>query len=138
MRALARNALPLVAITVLASGLLVAAQAPTPTLFAGLLAGAALALSGNVRATPGPLVVRLSQAAIGVTVGSYLSPGTLSGIGAHLIPILGCCLTTLALSVVAGLLLARRDNIDSATGVFSMIAGGASGLTAVARELGAD
>ncbi len=51
---------------------------------------------------------------------------------------LACCLATLALSVLAGLLLARRDDIDPATGAFSMIAGGASGLTAVAHELGAD
>jgi membrane AbrB-like protein len=58
--------------------------------------------------------------------------------GAHLVPILACCLATLALSVVAGLLLARRADVDAATGAFSMIAGGASGLTAVARELGAD
>jgi membrane AbrB-like protein len=133
-----RAALPLALCTAVVSLVLQVGHAPTPSLFGGLLAGAALALSGRVRSVPGPAVVRISQAAIGVTVGSYVRPATLRGIGAHLAPILVCCLATLVLSVLSGLLLARRRDIDAPTGAFSMIAGGASGLTAVARELGAD
>src|SRR4051794_35602363 len=114
MRRAARDALPIAVAAVLLSALLQLGHAPTPSLFGGLLAGAALALSGRVRATPGPAVVKVSQAAIGVTVGSYVRPATLTGISAHLIPILLCCLTTLALSVAAGLLLARRDDVDPA------------------------
>jgi membrane AbrB-like protein len=45
---------------------------------------------------------------------------------------------TLALSVVAGLLLRLQRGISPVTGAFAMIAGGAAGITAMARELGAD
>jgi membrane AbrB-like protein len=40
--------------------------------------------------------------------------------------------------VVAGRLLALRDDVSPVTGVFALIAGGASGVVAVAHELGAD
>ncbi len=63
MRRAVQDTLPLIVAAVLVSGVLVVAQAPTPTLFGGLVAGAALALSGHLRAGPGPVVVRLSQAA---------------------------------------------------------------------------
>ena len=143
MRAQGRLWLPLVAIVALLTAGLLAAHAPTPTLFAGLLAGIALALSGRASGGRSPLVVHpalvhLSQAAIGVTVGSYVRPQTLSGVASHAAPILGTCIATLAVSVLTGLLLARRSDVDRPTGAFCMIAGGASGLTAVSRELGAD
>ena len=45
---------------------------------------------------------------------------------------------TLAISLVAGRLLALRRDVSPATGAFALIAGGASGIVALARELGAD
>jgi membrane AbrB-like protein len=45
---------------------------------------------------------------------------------------------TLALSLGAGLLLRLQRGISPVTGAFSMIAGGASGIIAMARDLGAD
>jgi membrane AbrB-like protein len=45
---------------------------------------------------------------------------------------------TLLLSVLAGRLLALREDVSPVTGVFALIAGGASGVVAVARDLGAD
>ena len=45
---------------------------------------------------------------------------------------------TVALSVAAGLVLARFSRVDRATAAFGMIAGGAAGIIALSRELGAD
>jgi membrane AbrB-like protein len=47
-------------------------------------------------------------------------------------------LGTLVISLLAGLLLRLRGGISPVTGAFAMIAGGASGITAMARDLGAD
>jgi membrane AbrB-like protein len=47
-------------------------------------------------------------------------------------------LATLLISLVAGRLLALRDDVSPVTGVFALIAGGASGVVAVAHDLGAD
>jgi membrane AbrB-like protein len=45
---------------------------------------------------------------------------------------------TLVISVAAGRALAFRRDVSTATGAFALIAGGASGIVALARELGAD
>jgi hypothetical protein len=47
-------------------------------------------------------------------------------------------LGTLLVSVVAGQALRLHRDVSAVTGAFAMIAGGASGITALARELGAD
>jgi membrane AbrB-like protein len=47
-------------------------------------------------------------------------------------------IATLLLSLVAGLLLQLQRGISPVTGAFAMIAGGASGIIVMARELGAD
>jgi len=79
-----------------------------------------------------------SQAVIGVTVGAYVNVSTLATVASNWLPVAGVCFTTLVMSVLAGLLLGRRSDIDRATASFCMIAGGASGLTAISRQLGAD
>jgi len=130
-----------VALVVLAaalSELFAAAGAPTPTLFGPLVAAAALALRGATAWPPPGALVTGSQAVIGVTVGAYVNVSTLATVASNWLPVAGVCLTTLAMSVLAGLLLGRRGDIDRATASFCMIAGGASGLTAISRQLGAD
>ena len=47
-------------------------------------------------------------------------------------------MATMAISVAAGLVLAPRRDVSPTTGVFALIAGGASGVVAVSRDLGAD
>ena len=47
-------------------------------------------------------------------------------------------MATLLVSLVAGQLMRLQRGISPVTGAFSMIAGGASGITAMARDLGAD
>jgi len=114
-----------------------AAGIPSPTLFAGLLVGMAFALSGWRRDAPRPIVVA-AQATVGATAGSYVALSTFASLGAHILPVLGAVVVTLAITVLAGELVARLTTLDRATSAFGMIAGGASGIIAIARDLGAD
>jgi membrane AbrB-like protein len=111
---------------------------PSPSLFGGLLAGLARGLAGRRRlAVPRPGMTA-AQALIGVSIGAQVDPGTLAAVGEDWLPVLLVTVGTLALSLLAGLLMRLQPGISPVTGAFSMIAGGASGITAMSRELGAD
>lgn len=111
---------------------------PSPALFGGLLAGLVRALAfRDPRQVPEP-VSTAALTVVGVAIGALLDPGTLRQVAGDWVPILLVVVATLALSVVAGLLLRLHRGITPVTGAFSMIAGGAAGITAMARELGAD
>ncbi|WP_448625714.1 AbrB family transcriptional regulator [Geodermatophilus sp. URMC 64] len=111
---------------------------PSAALFGGLLAGLvrALAVPGRLE-VPRPALTG-AQAVIGVTIGALVRLDTLAAIGEHWLPVLLVTVGTLLLSVAAGQLLRLQRGISPVTGAFSMIAGGASGITAMARDLGAD
>jgi uncharacterized protein len=111
---------------------------PSPALFGGLVAGLvrALGFPGRVE-VPRPATTA-AQAVIGVTVGALVDLGTLRAVATNWLPVVLVTLATLALSLGAGLLLRLQRGISPVTGAFSMIAGGASGIIAMARELGAD
>lgn len=131
----------LIALTVLGALAGDAADLPSPALFSGMLAGIAVTLGWPGR--PAPLeapapVLRVAEAVIGVVLGTYVQLATLEGIGRDLVPIVLVTLGTLGLSVASGLGLARLTGLDRATAAFGTIAGGASGIIVMARELGAD
>jgi membrane AbrB-like protein len=111
---------------------------PSAALFGGLLAGLVRALGGRRRIAVPKAANTGAQAVIGVSVGALVQLSTLGTIGANWLPVLLVTIGTLLLSLAAGLLLRLHPGITPATGAFSMIAGGASGITAIARELGAD
>jgi uncharacterized protein len=136
-----RGALDLLALTagaVLATAGFAALGLPSPALFGGLLAGLvrALALPGPV-AVPG-VATTAGQAVVGVAMGSLIDLETLRAVGANWLPVLLVTIGTLALSLAAGLVLRLQRGISPVTGAFSMIAGGASGIIVMARDLGAD
>jgi membrane AbrB-like protein len=79
-----------------------------------------------------------AQAVVGVAMGALVDLETLRAVAANWLPVLLVTVGTLALSLVAGLLLRLRRDISPVTGAFAMIAGGASGIIVMARELGAD
>jgi membrane AbrB-like protein len=111
---------------------------PDAALFGGLIAGLVRALSRPARiAVPKP-VNAAAQAVIGVSIGALVRLSTLTALGAHWLPVLAVTVGTLLLSLGAGVLLRLQPGITPVTGAFSMIAGGASGITAMARDLGAD
>jgi membrane AbrB-like protein len=111
---------------------------PSPVLFGALLGGMAHALTSPTAVRVPPFTFRLGQALIGVTIGSLVSLSALTSMGSELLPILVVTLGTVLISLLAGRVLAVRDDVSPVTGAFAMIAGGASGVVAIARELGAD
>ena len=111
---------------------------PSAALFGGLLAGLVRALAVRTRLRMPRIAMSAAQAVIGVTIGALVRLGTLATIGEHWLPILLVTLATLVLSLAAGQLLRLQRGISRVTGAFSMIAGGASGITAMAHDLGAD
>jgi membrane AbrB-like protein len=127
-----------VAGAVLLSLVLAVLGAPSPTLFGGLVAGLVRALASRGRVTVPARATAAAQAVIGVTVGALVDPETLGAVASNWLPVLLVTLATLALSLAAGLLLRLQRGISPVTSAFSMIAGGASGIIAMARELGAD
>jgi len=124
---------------------------PSAALFAALVVGLVAALSGWPRPRrqpvgagaggrlqlPGPVALG-AQAVLGVLSGALLQPATLAELAGAWAPVLAAVVATLLISVLAGLLLGLRRDVDAATGSFAMVAGGASGLTSIAGELGAD
>ena len=118
---------------------------PSPTLLSGMLAGVLVALAWPAGtpddpaapAVPAPLL-RAAEALVGVVLGTYVQLSTLQEIGRDLLPILLVTTSTLGATVLAGLVLARMTGLDRATAAFGMIAGGATGVIVIARQLGAD
>jgi membrane AbrB-like protein len=125
-------------VTVVVSAVLSAFQLPSPVLFGALVGGMVQALgSARAPAVP-PLGFQIGQGLVGVTIGALVSVPTLARLGADWPSILGVTVGTLLISVLAGQLLGLRHDVSATTGAFALIAGGASGITALARELGAD
>jgi membrane AbrB-like protein len=126
------------AVGVLAGVVLEMLSVPSAPLFGGLVAGLGRALLGRTRLTlPRPAGIG-AQAVIGVSIGALVQTDTLRTIAEHWLPVLAVTVATLLVSLVAGQLMRLQRGISPVTGAFSMIAGGASGITAMARDLGAD
>jgi membrane AbrB-like protein len=94
-------------------------------------------------AVPGGLelpraVFPAGQAVAGVVVGTYLHTSTLTALGTRWVAVALVTAGTLAITIGAGVLLARIAPVDPATASLGMVAGGASGIVAMAEDLGAD
>jgi membrane AbrB-like protein len=124
--------------TVLFSAVFYLLHVPSAVLFGSLLGGMAHALTSPTHLQVPPIAFRLGQALIGVTIGSLVSLSSLATMGSALLPILAVTIGTIVISLAAGRLLALRDDVSQVTGAFALIAGGASGVVAIARDLGAD
>jgi uncharacterized protein len=133
-----RTWLVLTLVTVVVSVAFTLVRLPSPVLFGSLVAGAAHALVAREEVDVPPLVFRVGQALVGVVIGALVKVETLSRIAADWPSVLLVTAGTLLISVVAGRLLALHRDVSPATGAFALVAGGASGIVALARELGAD
>ncbi|TFV90519.1 AbrB family transcriptional regulator [Blastococcus sp. CT_GayMR16] len=127
-----------VAGAVAASLLFGALGLPSPALFGGLLAGLVRALWFRRRIAVPPPALMSAQAVVGVALGALVDLDTLRAVAENWLPVLLVTVGTLALSLVGGQALRLHDGISPVTGAFAMIAGGASGIIVMARELGAD
>ena len=111
---------------------------PSPSLFAAMLAGLVVALLvGSPPALP-PWAFRVAQAVTGVVLGSYVQSSSLGEVADAWAPIFAVSAATLALSLAGGAALARFARVDGPTAALGMIAGGASGIVGMARDLDAD
>ncbi len=111
---------------------------PSPEILAGMVGGIVMALSGRGPvAVPGPANL-VAQAAIGVALGSMVTSKELQSLANDWLGVLVVTVVTLVISFGSGFLLALHPAVDRVTGVLSMAAGGASGLVAVANDLGGD
>ncbi|MEX2252935.1 MAG: AbrB family transcriptional regulator [Thermoleophilaceae bacterium] len=111
---------------------------PSGYLYAAILAGLAYALLAPGRLSLPPRAFRVGQAVTGVAIGSFLHASTLTGLGARWLPVALVSVATLAVTIAAGLALARLARLDRPTASLGMVAGGASGMVAMADDLGAD
>jgi membrane AbrB-like protein len=121
-----------------AAALLSLVGAPSPYLFAGAVAGCACALLvPHPRHLPEP-VRSVGLAVIGVTAGSHIDRELIDTVAQRPVSILGGVVATVVMTMFAGLLLRLARGVDGSTALLASIAGGASGVTAMARELRAD
>ncbi len=127
----------LAAAAAVAIGTLSLVGAPTPTLFGALLAAVVVALLLPRPPTLPALVGRGSQAVIGVLVASEVDVTSLGSLGSAWPAVIAVIVLTLGASIGLGQLL-RRDGISATTATFASVAGGASAMTALARDAGAD
>lgn len=111
---------------------------PSAALFAALLVGVALAIA---RLAPTAVPRRAGLAAqgiLGVYIGTMVHSDALGALGSHWPVVVALSVVTLLLSIGAGVLLGLRRDVTALTGSLALVAGGASGLVAIARELGGD
>lgn len=103
-----------------------------------MLAGIVVALSMSNPLHFPPAGFRLAQALTGVVLGAYVQSSALSAVAGSWLAITLTGAATLALSLAAGATLSRLASVDKATAALGLVAGGASGIVGMARDLGAD
>ena len=112
---------------------------PTSALYAALLVGVGYALIARRRPLDVPATaMTFGQAVIGVTLGAQLDAATVGTVTSNWLAVSTVTLATLAVSLGVGVGVARLTGIGLATGTLGLVAGGATGIVAIADELGAD
>lgn len=71
-------------------------------------------------------------------LGAYLQSSSLKALGDDWLPVALVSAATLGVSLLAGEVTSRVTDVDRVTAALGTIAGGASGITTMARELGGD
>jgi len=116
------------------TAVLVFVGAPSPYLFAGVLAGGLCALSVRSPRKMPDTFRGVTLGIIGVQAGSMIDSSVVATLAAHPVATLGSAMATLAVTLVFGQLLRISPHVRGSTATFASIAGGASGLTAMARD----
>src|SRR4051794_37077418 len=106
---------------------------PSAALFAALLVAIALALvpfapSGVPR--PAGLA---AQGVLGVYIGTMVHRDAFAALGSHWPIVLAVAVGTLIVSIAGGAVLGLNRDVSPLTGALALVAGGASGLVAIAR-----
>lgn len=128
----------LVAVTIAVTVPLTLVGVPSAALFAGLVVGIALALPGLAPKRVPRYVGIAAQGVLGVYIGTMVDRDALTALAPDWQIVVGVAVATLLLSIIAGALLGLHRDVSTLTGSLALVAGGASGLVAIARELGGD
>lgn len=111
---------------------------PSAALFAALVVGIGLALASLApRGVPRPLGLA-AQGVLGVYIGTMVYREAFTALGSHWPIVVAVVVGTLLISIAGGALLGLHRDVSPLTGALALTAGGASGLVAIARELGGD
>ena len=113
-------------------------RVPAAPLFGGLVAGVVHALTARVQPSVPAWTFRAGQGVVGASVGAAIDWGALVDLGSAWPAVLLVVVLTLVVSVGLGQLLRLHRGMDAATATFASVAGGASGMAAMARDAGAD
>ena len=128
----------LIAATVAVAVPLTVLGVPSAALFAALVVGIALALPSLApERVPRPVGIA-AQGVLGVYIATMVHRDAVSALGSDWPIVIAVAVATLVLSIVAGALLGIHRDVSPLTGSLALVAGGASGLVAIARELGGD
>lgn len=111
---------------------------PSAALFAALVVGIALALCSVAPNRVPRRAGVAAQGVLGVYIGTMVHHDSVGALGSDWPIVLAIAVATLVLSVGAGVLLGLHRDVTPLTGSLALVAGGASGLVAIARELGGD
>lgn len=111
---------------------------PGASLWAGAIAGffCAARVDPPVRVSAGGK--RVALAVIGCSAGAMIDREVLSILARYPVEAVGGVAATIVVTMVVGQLLLLSPHVDPITAALASIAGGASGVSAVAGELGAD
>ena len=107
-------------------------------LFAALVVGVVLALTSVAPSRVPRKAGVAAQGVLGVYIGTMVHQDAVGALGSDWPIVIAIAVATLLLSVVAGALLGLHRDLTPLTGSLALVAGGASGLVAIARELGGD
>jgi len=128
----------LIAVTAAATVPLTLVGVPSAALFAALVVGIVLAVASLAPRRMPRLVGVAAQGVLGVFIGTMVQQDAVGALGADWPIVVAIAVATLVLSVGAGALLGLHRDVTPLTGSLALVAGGASGLVAIARELGGD
>jgi membrane AbrB-like protein len=110
---------------------------PAGFLSGSILAVAAASLAGRPILIPRPFL-RVLLVAIGISLGSVVTPETLQGMARYPLSIATLVLATTAISVVGTLYLRSVHGWDTPTAYLAAVPGGLSQVLTIALEIGAD
>ena len=128
----------LIAVTAAVTIPLTRVGVPSAALFAALVVGIVLALASLAPSrVPRPVGIA-AQGVLGVYIGTMVHQDAVGALGSDWPIVIVIAVATLLLSIVAGVLLGLHRDVTPLTGSLALVAGGASGLVAIARELGGD
>lgn len=111
---------------------------PSAALFAALAVGIALALLSLAPSRVPRRAGVAAQGVLGVYIGTMVNADAVGALGSDWPIVVAIAVATLVVSIVAGVLLGLHRDVSPLTGSLALVAGGASGIVAIARELGGD